>query len=63
MKRETKVVDLFFTFAQYDTLNDTRPLRPVLKFAKYDTLNYKTPLKYYYRVSYLANLRIGLKDS
>ena len=36
--------------------------RPVLKFAQYDTLNYKTPLKDLFRVSYLGNLRTGLRD-
>ena len=37
-------------------------LRLVLKFAQYDTLNYTTPLKDYCRVSYLGNLRTGLKE-
>ena len=35
------------TFAQYDTLNYTRPrVDQVLQFAQYDTLNYTIPLKY-----------------
>ena len=51
----------------YDTLKKqlnvrSGSLRPVLKVLKYDTLNYTTPLKDLYRVSYLGNLRTGLRE-
>jgi len=48
-------------FLKLKSKSATWPFRPVLKFAKYDTLNYKTSIKYYYRVSYLANLRTSLR--